>query len=51
LYIVHKLGDFKVENLREFEAIFKKAATRISVAQGKLFEEKAEVENLVFGPL
>jgi hypothetical protein len=46
LYIVHKLGDFKVEYLREFEDISKKDVTRVSVAQEKLFYEKTEVENL-----
>jgi hypothetical protein len=48
---VHKLGDFKVEYIREFEAIFKTAVTRVSVAQGELFHEKTEVENLVTGSL
>jgi hypothetical protein len=40
------------EYLREFEVIFDKALTRVSVAQGKLFEDKnPEVENLVSGSL
>jgi hypothetical protein len=29
---VHKIGDFLVEYLREFEAIFKKALIRVSGA-------------------
>jgi hypothetical protein len=51
LYIVHKLDDFKVKYLREFEAIFKKAVTRVSEAQGELFDEKTDVKNLVPGSL
>jgi hypothetical protein len=35
---LHKIGDFIVEYLREFEAIFKKALYR--GAQGELFDEK-----------
>jgi hypothetical protein len=43
-----KIGDLKVEYLREFEAICKKALTRESGAQVGLFEgKKPEVENLV----
>jgi hypothetical protein len=43
-----KMGDLKVEHLREFEAICKKALTRESRAQVGLFDEKKpEVENLV----
>jgi hypothetical protein len=33
-------GDFTVDFLREFEAIFKKALTRVSGAYGELFDEK-----------
>jgi hypothetical protein len=41
-----------VDFLREFEAIFKKALTRVSGAQGELFDEKKpKVENLVSGSL
>jgi hypothetical protein len=35
-----KIGDFKVEYLRQFEAICKKALTRESGAQVGLFDEK-----------
>jgi hypothetical protein len=41
----------KVEYLREYETIFKKALTRVSRAQMELFDEKPEVENLVTGSL
>jgi hypothetical protein len=48
----HKKIDFKVEYLREYEAICKKALTRGSRAQMELFDEKKpEVENLVTGSL
>jgi hypothetical protein len=43
-----KFGDFKVEYLREFEAICEKALTRGSRAQVGLFNgKKPEVGNLV----
>jgi hypothetical protein len=35
-----KIGDFKVEYLCEFQAICKKALTRVSGSKGKLFDEK-----------
>jgi hypothetical protein len=35
-----KIGDFKVEYLREFEALGKRALTRESGAQVGLFDEK-----------
>jgi hypothetical protein len=35
-----KIGNFIVDSLREFEAIFKKALTRVSGAYGELFDEK-----------
>jgi hypothetical protein len=35
-----KVGDFKVEYLREFEAICKKALTRESGAEVGLFDKK-----------
>jgi hypothetical protein len=38
--------------MKIFEAIFEKALTSVSGAQGKLFEEKKpEVDNLVSGSL
>jgi hypothetical protein len=37
---VHKIGDFIVENLREFEAILKKALTCVSGALRDLFCEQ-----------
>jgi hypothetical protein len=37
---VTKIGDFIVDFLCEFEAIFKKALTRVSGAYGELFDEK-----------
>jgi hypothetical protein len=40
LFAGAKIGDFKVEYLREFEAICKKALTRESGAQAGLFDEK-----------
>jgi hypothetical protein len=47
-----KAVDFIVEYFREYEAICKKALTRVSGAQMELFDEKnAEVENLVTGSL
>jgi hypothetical protein len=52
--LVQWCGDFKVEYLREFVAILKKAVTRVSVAQGELFDEKKkkiEDENLMSGSL
>jgi hypothetical protein len=36
----HKIGDFKVEYLGEFESICKKALTRISEAQMELCDKK-----------
>jgi hypothetical protein len=49
--LVQWCGDLKVEYLREFVAIFKKAVTCVSVAQGELFDEKnTEEENLMQGP-
>jgi hypothetical protein len=38
--VIAEIGDFKVEYLREFEAICKKALTRESGAQVGLFDEK-----------
>jgi hypothetical protein len=35
-----KIGDFIVYFLPVFEAIFKKTLTRVSGAQGKLYDEK-----------
>jgi hypothetical protein len=35
-----KIGDFIVDFLSKFEAIFKKALTRVSGAYGELFDEK-----------
>jgi hypothetical protein len=47
-----KKVDFIVEYLYEYEAICKKALTRVSGAQMELFDEKkSEVENLVTGSL
>jgi hypothetical protein len=46
-----KKVDFIVEYLFEYEAICKKALTRVSGAQMELFDEKPEVENLVTGSL
>jgi hypothetical protein len=43
--------DFIVEYLRKYEAICKKALTRVSGAQMELFDEKPEVKNLVTGSL
>jgi hypothetical protein len=42
-----------VDYLREFEAIFEKAITCVSGAQGKLFyvKKKTEVENVLSGSL
>jgi hypothetical protein len=37
---VTKIGNFVVDFLPEFEAIFKKALIRVSGAQGELFDEK-----------
>jgi hypothetical protein len=49
---VTKIGDFIVDFLREVEAIFKKALTRVSGAWGVLFDKKKpEVENLESGSL
>jgi hypothetical protein len=43
---VTKSDDFIVDFLREFEAIFKKALTRVSGALGELLDEKkTKVEN------
>jgi hypothetical protein len=39
---VTKIGDFIVDFLREFEAIFKKALTRESGAYKELFDEKTK---------
>jgi hypothetical protein len=39
LSVVPKIRYFIVEHLREFEVILKKALTRVSGAQGKLFDE------------
>jgi hypothetical protein len=49
---VHKIGGILVDFLRKFEAIFKKALTRVSGAQGELFDDKKpEVEKLLSGSL
>jgi hypothetical protein len=37
---VTKIGDFIVDFLREFKAIFKKALTLVSGAWGELFDEE-----------
>jgi hypothetical protein len=37
---VTRIGDYLVDFLGEYEVIFKKALTCVSVAQGKLFDEK-----------
>jgi hypothetical protein len=37
---VAKIGDFIVEYLHDFYAIFKNASTRVSGAKGKLFDGK-----------
>jgi hypothetical protein len=42
---------FIVEYLREYNAICKKALTRVSGAQMELFDEKPEVKNLLIGSL
>jgi hypothetical protein len=46
-----KIGDFKVEYLREFDAICKKALTRESGARWDCVMKKPEVENLVIQSL
>jgi hypothetical protein len=47
-----KKVDFIVEYLREYEAICKKALTRVSGTQMEFLDEKKpEVENLVTGSL
>jgi hypothetical protein len=47
-----KKVDFIIEYLHEYEAICKKASTRVSGAQMELFDEKKpDVENLVTGSL
>jgi hypothetical protein len=37
---VTKIGEFVVDYLSEFEAMFKKAFTRVSGAKGEFFDEK-----------
>jgi hypothetical protein len=50
--VSHRCATNFVDYLREFKAIFEKDLTRVSWAQGKLFDEKKlEVENLVSGSL
>jgi hypothetical protein len=39
-YYLHRCATNFVDYLREFEAIFEKALTWVSEAQGKLFDEK-----------
>jgi hypothetical protein len=50
---MHKIGDFIVEYLREFEVLFKMALTRVSGSnKGSCFMKiKPDVENLVSGSL
>jgi hypothetical protein len=42
----HKIGDFKVEFLGEYESILKKGSTRGSVSQEELFDEKNQVSKI-----
>jgi hypothetical protein len=47
----HRCATNFVDYLRVFEATFEKVLTCVSGTQGKLFDEKTEVENLMSGPL
>jgi hypothetical protein len=47
----HRCATNFVDLLRKYEAIFKKALTRVSGAKGELFDEKTEVKNLMSGSL
>jgi hypothetical protein len=44
---VTKIGDLIVDFLREFEAIFKKALTRVAGAQGELIYEKSQMSKIL----